>query len=193
MRNWIRPAGLRFAAHHPSQTPVLALALALLSISAPLAAQQPAPQPPGAAAFDVGATVQLQGCVVEGERKGTYAFSRVTAWPLAESPNGIYGPRHFWLSEAAQHLTNNVGRTIQVTGTIVEVQESEIERNPGYSSKGGERVAIELPGGDVITSIDLSGVAKSDQGSRVDMKITLLKVKVSSMLVVMQRCLPTLR
>jgi len=130
--------------------------------------------------------------VVEGERRGSYAFSRVTAWPMAAT-NGIYGPRHFWLTDAAQHLAGNVGRTIQVTGTIVEVKESEIERNPNNSSKGGHRVAIELPGSDVITSIDLSGVAKSDHANRVDMKITLLKVKVTSMLVVRPVCLPTLR
>lgn len=143
------------------------------------------------AALDVGATVQLQGCVVEGERRGSYAFSRVTAWPMAAT-NGIYGPRHFWLTDAAQHLAGNVGRTIQVTGMIVEVKESEIERNPNNSSRGGHRVAIELPGSDVITSIDLSGVAKSDHANRVDMKITLLKVKVTSMLVVRPVCLPTL-
>lgn len=168
---------------------LVALALAIFSTEAPLLARQSA----DATAFDVGATVQLQGCVVEGERKGTYAFSRVSAWPVAKSPNGIYGPRHFWLAGAAQHLADNVGRTIQVTGTIVEVKESEIERNPGYSSKGGQRVAIELPGGDVITSLDLSGVAESDKDSRVDMKITLLKVKVASALIVMQSCLPKFR
>ena len=146
-------------------------------------------QAASASAFDVGATVQLQGCVVEGERKGSYAFSRVTAWPLAPSPTGIFGPRHFWLVDAGEHLETNVGRTIQVTGTIVDIKESEIERNPGYSSKGGQRVAIELPVGDVITTIDLAGVATSERNSREDMKITLLKVKVVSVLVVHPACL----
>ncbi len=182
MLDRIRP----FATRPSSQLPLLALVLALLSQAAPVTARQLA----GPAAFDLGATVQLQGCVVEGERKGTYVFSRVTAWPMASSPNGIYGPRHFWLADVGVHLETNVGRTLQVTGTIVEVKESEIERNPGFSSRYGERVAIELPGSDVITSVDLSGVAKSDRNSREDMKITLLKVKVGSVLVVHATCLP---
>ena len=170
--------------------PLLLLRALLLTVLSTLVVPLTAHQLATAGAFDIGSTVQLQGCVVEGERKGSFVFSRVTAFPVMPSPNGIYGPRHFWLADASQ-LVDHIGRTIQVTGTITEVRESEVERNPGLSSQDGERVAIELPIGDVITTVGLSGVGKDDRNSKVDMKITLLKVKVESLLVVMKTCLPT--
>lgn len=164
-----------------------AIALAVFAHSPSFAAQEPVTAKP----YEEGATVQLQGCVIEAERPGSFVFSGVTAWPVAATPYGAYGPRHFWLSNAADFLAGHVGRTIQVTGTITEVRESEIERDPGYSSHGGRRVAIELPIGDVYTSVELAGVGTGERDSRVDMKITLLKVKIESLLVVLPQCLPS--
>lgn len=143
--------------------------------------------------FELGDEVQLQGCVLEGEARGSYVFSRVTAWPVAKTPRGEYGPRHFWLANAGEHLRGHVGQTIQVTGTIADIRESEIERNPGFNSKGGNRVAIELPIGDVFTSPDLAGVGEGERQNKDDMKITLLKVKIDSLRTVMQTCLPNVR
>lgn len=160
--------------------------LAIVLTPALVAAQ--ASEPP--APFEKGSTIQLQGCVVEGERDGSYVFSRVTAWPVTASPNGEFGPRFFWLTQAAAQLRDHVGQTIQVTGQVVEIRESEIERNPGNNSRRGSRVAIELPIGDVFTSPDLAGVPEADRESRVDQKVTLIKVKVDSLLVVMAKCLP---
>lgn len=108
--------------------------------------------------FEVGEEIQLQGCVVAGEESGTYVFSRVTAWPVAVPPEGRYGPRHFWLADAANYLQEHVGRTIQVTG-IVDLRESEIERNPQFTSQDGGRVGIELPTGDVLTKPSLAGIS----------------------------------
>ena len=121
--------------------------------------------------FDPGATVSLQGCVVAGERPGTFVFSRVTVFPVANSPNGKYGPRHFWLQNAGPRLADHVGETVQVTGVITEMSESEIEREPGSSSVG-QRVAIELPSGDIFTSPDNAGIPKGQVGNKEDMKIT---------------------
>ena len=139
--------------------------------------------------FEVGAEVQLQGCVISGERAGTFVFSAVTVWPVASSPMGKYGPRHFWLENAGPRLADHVGETIQATGTIIDLTESEIEREPG-SSHVGNRVAIELPSGDVFTSPDLAGIPPSQFGNKEDMKITLLKVKIESLLTVLKTCLP---
>ena len=138
--------------------------------------------------FAVGATVQLQGCVIAGERAGTFVFSGVTVWPVASSPMGKYGPRHFWLENAGPRLAGHVGETIQATGTIIELTESEIEREPG-SSRVGSRVAVELPSGDVFTSPDLAGIPLGQFGNKEDMKITLLKVKIESLITVMKTCL----
>lgn len=143
--------------------------------------------------FEVGEEIQLQGCVVAGEQPGSYVFSRVTAWPVAASPQGQYGPRHFWLANADDYLHQHVGRTIQVTGKIVDIGESEIERNPGWNSEDGNRVAIELPTGDVFTRPGLAGIGAGQRDSTTDMKITLLKVQMESLLVVLPGCLPRLR
>lgn len=142
--------------------------------------------------FDKGATVTLQGCVIAGERNGTFVFSRVTVWPVAHSLNGEYGPRHFWLQNAAAKLVEHVGQTVQIKGEIIGVRESEIEREPG-SSKVGNRVAIELPSGDVFTSPNLAGIPRSEAGNPQDMKITLLQIKIESLMIVMRTCLPDTR
>lgn len=143
--------------------------------------------------FGPGDEIQLQGCVVEGEAPGSFVFSRVTAWPVAKLPLGEYGPRHFWLADAGEQLSSHVGQTIQVNGTITDIRESEIERNPGWNSRDGFRVGIELPRGDVFTSPELAGIGDGQRDSKVDMKITLLKVKIDSLLVVMRTCLPKMR
>ena len=119
-------------------------------------------------------------------------FSRVTVFPVANSPNGKYGPRHFWLQDAGPRLADHLGETVQVTGVITEMSESEIEREPG-SSPVGQRVAIELPSGDVFTSPGNAGIPKGRVGNKEDMKITLLKVRWESQLTVMKTCLPQLR
>jgi hypothetical protein len=139
--------------------------------------------------FSVGDKVQLQGCVIAGERDGTFVFSRVTAWPVQASILGEYGPRHFWLKDAGPRLADHLGQTVQVSGVITEIRESEIEREPG-SSPVGDRVAIELPSGDVFTSPDLAGIPDAQLSNREDMKITLLKVRVESLMTVMKTCLP---
>jgi hypothetical protein len=163
------------------------LTLAALSTATVSARQLPTSN------FATGDEIKLQGCVVEGEESGSFVFSRVTAWPVAKEPLGAYGPRHFWLTDAGERLRSHLGKTVQVNGTITDILESEVERNPGLRSKQGRRVAIELPTGDVFTSPDLAGVSDDDRKSKVDMKITLVRVRIDSLLVVMQSCLPTMR
>lgn len=165
------------------------IAVTVTVIAAGISAAAQAPPVNDAKNFDVGSTVQLQGCVVGGEKAGTYVFSRVTVWPVANSPNGRYGPRHFWLENAGPRLADHVGETVQFTGVIVDMRESEIEREPGISPVG-QRVAIELPGGDVFTSPELAGIPAGQAANKEDMKITLLKVRVESQLTVMKGCLP---
>jgi hypothetical protein len=143
----------------------------------------------GSRDFSVGDKVQLQGCVIAGERDGTFVFSRVTAWPVQKSILGEHGPRHFWLKNAGPLLADHLGETVQVSGVVTEIRESEIEREPG-SSPVGNRVAIELPSGDVFTSPDLAGIPDAQLGNPEDMKITLLKIHVESQMTVMKTCLP---
>ena len=130
--------------------------------------------------------------MVAGEKAGTFVFSRVTVFPVANSPNGKYGPRHFWLENAGPKLADHLGQTVQITGVITELRESEIEREPGFSPVG-QRVAIELPSGDIFTSPGNAGIPTGQLGNKEDMKITLLKVRVESQITVMKTCLPQLR
>jgi hypothetical protein len=76
---------------------------------------------------------------------------------------------------------------------VAEIRESEIERNPGFDSRNGRRVAIELPTGDVFTQPELAGIGAADRDSKVDMKVTMIGVKVESLLVVLPKCLPAFR
>lgn len=139
---------------------------------------------------DIGAEITLQGCVVAGERSGTFVFTRVKEWPVRASALGPFGPRHYWLGENAADLSDHVGKTLQITGTVIEVRESEVEREPGLiGGNNGSRAAIELPGQDVITTPGNAGVPLRDGASKVDMKITLVKLRLEKMLVVLKGCL----
>lgn len=139
--------------------------------------------------YDIGATVSIQGCVVAGEAPDSYVLAGVQEWPVANSPMGKHGPRHYWIDKGVSELKDHVGQTIQLTGKITHLEESELEREPG-GWKGGTRVAIELPGRDVVTSPANAGVGRANVGKREDIKITLLKLKVDKLLMVMKTCLP---
>jgi hypothetical protein len=139
------------------------------------------------AKFDKGASVTVQGCVVAGEAPDTFVLTGLKEWPVGNSPMGKYGPRHYWLDKQADDLKPLVGQTVQIRGTITKVSESEVEREPG-GWNNGVKVAIELPGNDVVTSPGNAGVGRDDLANREDMKITLLKFHVDEMTVVMKTC-----
>lgn len=143
------------------------------------------------AKYDKGAKVTIQGCVVGAEAQNSYILTGVIEWPPANSVFGIYGPRHYWLDESTD-LSSSIGKTVQFKGVIIDLRESEIEREPSGWNEG-TRVAIERPGQDIFTSPGRAGVPAAEAGSRVDVKITLLKLHVDEMLVVMQTCLKPTR
>jgi len=138
--------------------------------------------------YDKGAIVTVQGCVVAGESKDTFVFTGVKEWPIGMSPNGIYGPRHYWFDMGQHDFGSFVGQTVQLKGPIVELKESEIEREPG-GWHDGKVVAIELPGRDVRTTPGNAGVGMTNRPDRTDVKVTLLKVKVDELIVVLKTCL----
>ena len=138
--------------------------------------------------YEKGATVTLQGCVVAGEGKDTYVFTGVKEWPISKSPNGVYGPRHYWFDMGPHDFTSFVGQTIQLKGPIIDLKESEIEREPG-GWNGGATVAVELPGRDVRTTPGNAGVGSDRRTDRTDVKITLLKLKIEELIVVLKTCL----
>jgi hypothetical protein len=137
--------------------------------------------------YDKGSTVTIQGCVVAGEKAGTFVLTGVTETPVGHSPDGKYGPRFYWLDKTADDLKPHVGHVIQVRGVIADVEESEVEREPGGWNHG-VRVAIELPGEDVLTSPRTGGIAVADRSSHKDKKITLLKLDVKALTMVALTC-----
>ena len=140
------------------------------------------------AKYDKGASVTVQGCVVAGEAPNTFVLTGLKEWPVGNSINGKYGPRHYWLDKQADELKPLVGQTVQIRGTIMKVSESEVEREPG-GWNDGVRVAIELPGTDVRTTPRNAGIANDNLSNRDDMKITLLKFHVDELMVVMKTCI----
>ena len=138
--------------------------------------------------YDKGAIVTLQGCVVAGEGNDTDVFTGVKEWPIGKSPNGVYGPRHYWFDMGPYDFSVFVGQTIQLKGPITELKESEIEREPG-GWHGGSSVAVELPGRDVRTTPGNAGVGMDRRTDRADVKITLLKLKIEELIVVLKTCL----
>ena len=151
------------------------------------AATTAAAQGADAAKYDKGSTVTIQGCVVAGEKPGTFVLTGVTESPVGRSPDGKYGPRFYWLDKTADDLKPHVGHVIQVRGVIADVEESEIEREPGGWNHG-VRVAIELPGQDVLTSPRTAGIPVADRASHTDKKITLLKLDVQALTMVATTC-----
>ena len=137
--------------------------------------------------FDKGSPVTIQGCVVAGEKSGTFVLTSVTESPAGHSAYGKYGPRFYWLDKTADELKAHVGHVIQVRGTIADVEESEVEREPGGWNRG-VRVAIELPGRDVHTTPRNAGIPVADLESHTDVKITLLKLDVQALTMVATAC-----
>jgi hypothetical protein len=164
-----------------------AITAAGIVIGLAITANSTAAQNIDGAKYDKGASVTVQGCVVAGEAPNTFVLTGLKEWPIGNSPMGKYGPRHYWLDKQADDLKPLVGQTVQIRGTITKVSESEVEREPG-GWNNGVRVAIELPGPDVVTSPGNAGVGSNDLSNQEDMKITLLKFHVDELLVVMKTC-----
>jgi hypothetical protein len=162
-------------------TSSLAVALVIAGATTALA------QGTDATKYDKGSIVTIQGCVVAGEKTGTFVLTGVTESPVGRSREGKYGPRFYWLDKTADDLKPHVGHVIQVRGKIADVEESEVEREPGGWNHG-VRVAIELPGENVVTSPRNAGIPVADRTSHKDMKITLLKLDVEALTMVASTC-----
>ena len=145
-----------------------------------------AAQDPDHKKFDKGATVTLQGCVVEAEKKGTFVMNNVREWPLATTDMGKHGKRMYWI-EKTDKLKGHVGHTIQVTGKITDVTKSEME-----FKDGGFKVEIEGPGRDVVTPAANAGVNPQTRPNKDDISITLLKLAIDDVKMVSSNCNSTL-
>ena len=135
--------------------------------------------------YDKGATITLQGCVVAGDKKDTYVLGNVREWPLANSEQGKYGRRMYWIDKKSDDMKAHLGHTIQVVGKITDVKKSEIEMEDATRSQG-QVIEIEGPGRNVETSAANAGVA-ANHGTK-DIPITLLMLKVEELTMLSSSC-----
>jgi hypothetical protein len=136
--------------------------------------------------YDKGATVTLQGCVTQAAKADTFVLTNVSEWPVSTTDMGKYGKRMYWI-EKTDKMKPHVGHTIQVMGTITDVEKSEMEIKPGAHGDGFA-VEIEGPGRDVITSGDKAGVKMENRPNKDDIPITLLKLKIDAIKMVSNSC-----
>lgn len=139
--------------------------------------------------FDKGSLVTIQGCVRESLTKGAYVLTRVQEWPVANSPNGKYGPRHYWVDTLAAEFKNRVGQTIQLRGKIISVKKSKIDMTPGRK-RDLSRIEIERPDIHIAATPHDAGLQPGRSANSDDQQITLLKLRISEILTVMKTCLP---
>ncbi|HEX8031389.1 MAG TPA: hypothetical protein VF491_23125 [Vicinamibacterales bacterium] len=141
--------------------------------------------------YEKGATVTLQGCVVEAEsKKDTYVMTNVREWPIAESDIGKYGKRYYWIDKAGKDMKAHLGHTIQVVGKISDIEKSEIEFKKGDNA-GGMNVEIEGPGKNVVTTPANADLKMNSRPNKSDMPITLLKLKVEEIKMTAATCSAT--
>jgi len=141
--------------------------------------------------YEKGATVTLQGCVSAAEKKDTFVLTNVREWPVANSDMGKFGKRYYWI-EKSEKMKDHLGHTVQMTGTISDVEKSEIEFKPGESGNGFN-VEIEGPGKDVVTSAANADVKPEQRPNMKDIPITLLKLKVEEIKMMSATCSPTMQ
>ena len=162
--------------------------LPLLFVLLPFAGAPSAAQNTSGTQYDKGAEVTIQGFIVAGQEPETFVITHLVESPDSVSKMGKYGPRLYWLDKSVKDLLPLVGQTVRLSGVIRSVTESEVERSPG-GWHGGVRVAIELPGQDVLTTPVNAGIQKKDLQSHEDLKITLLQFRVKELVVVSKTCM----
>jgi hypothetical protein len=140
--------------------------------------------------FEKGSTVTLQGCVVMAEKKDTFILTNVREWPLSTTDMGKFGKRMYWI-EKTDKMKDHIGHTIQMTGKITDVEQSEMELKAGESGNGFN-VEIEGPGRDVRTPAGNAGVNVESRPNKSDIPITLLKLKIDEIKMTSSTCSSTL-
>lgn len=125
-----------------------------------------------------GSTVVIEGCVAAGQKPDTYVLGtvkEVQAIPVAHLRKRIY-----WLDKT-ESIQKHLGHQVRITGSVKDLERSEIEVDLGAGPTGGAVAKIEGPGGAEVkilaAQVGLSQVAMPQ--SEVDVKTTLIKMKIN--------------
>ena len=144
---------------------------------------------PVAKRLEPGAAVTIQGCVKSAAAPGAHVLTQIVTWPILLTATGKYGPRHFWTRQKSVQFGEYEGDTLQITGTVVKITQSEIETEPGFRRFGG-LVEIEVAGGNVLVDPGTINLAMDGVPDKADVSITSIELEVSGLLRVMKGCLP---
>ena len=132
-----------------------------------------------------GQEVTLTACVEKGMKDNTFILTNVADVPVHPSTMGRVV---YWLDKK-DDLKKHVGHQIRVNAKITEVKQGEMEVKAGDSEDGGWYVEIEGPGRDVRTPAANVGVTPGGRKDEArDLKTTLVKLKVSDVVMVAASC-----
>ena len=161
--NYIKQAGALFAA------------AGLIIGSTAVAAQEPTK----------GSSVALTSCVEKGQKADTYVLTHVADVPTQQATHGSRVV--YWFDrDTANKLKSHVGHQIRIDATVSDVEKREMEMK---ATDDGIMVEIEGPGRDVRTTPNRAGVSAATAMANQDVKTTLVKLKVSKLAMVADKCL----
>lgn len=154
----------------------LVAATGLIIFSAGLAAQS---------GLEKGSSVALTSCVEKGQKADTYVLTHVADVPTQTATHG--SRLVYWFDrDTAKKLKSHVGHQIRINGTVTDVEKREMEMK---ATDDGMMVEIEGPGRDVRTTPNKAGVSAATAMANHDVKTTLVKLKVSELAMVADKCL----
>ena len=166
-------------------------AAALMLMAAPAFAQGDSATHDRQSELAKGKTISIEGCVAEGQKENTFVIGSVLEIPAAPVDTGR--KRIYWMKP--RDLQGHVGQRVHITGTISDLERSEIEVE--QNTPLGAVAKIEGPGGaDVRVSADVIGVPRGVIGAltgsvpnqELDVPVTLVKLNVANVKAVTGSC-----
>lgn len=164
----------------------------VLAVGVGAASALPAAQVPSLESLE-GQEIAIRGCVRAGIERDTFVLNRITEVQgqgrVLALRQQLVRPVIYWLDDV-KGLRGRVGRMVEVSGEIDDVNESEVDFQEGPDRLGGLIVELEGPGRDVRTTPDVvrEVVGTAGGASRPDVQTIVLKIDVRSVRVVDGTC-----
>jgi hypothetical protein len=156
----------------------------VLSVGFGIASAAAQPQDHSAHQRTKGQSVTLMSCVEKGLKPDTFILTHTADVPVHPTTMGRVV---YWL-DSVKPLRSHVGHQVRIMGTVSDVKQAEMEVKLGEDAEGGWTVEIEGPGRDVRTTPERAGVPTARSNQKTDIKTTLVKLKVTDITMVADRC-----
>ena len=135
-----------------------------------------------ATALTKGDPITIEGCVVAGEKKGTFALSNL------REPQGLNvdtGRKLIYWLDSTKGIKGHVGHDVRVDGRVTDLERSQIEIAVGAGANGGAVAKIEGPG---MKDVKIPTTVAGTGASGADVPITLVKIKVAKVTMLKAGC-----